>query len=95
MSTLYNNLKKDWENHFMMYAALAIIASTCLGGFAVLSIFNNGSGIPQMIQIFLVVTICNIVNASILTVQKPERVLKALIASLIICFLITAINLLF
>ena len=87
MNTLYAKLHNDWQEHFLLYAASAIIVSTCLGGLAVFTIFQNGSGIAQMIQLFFVVAICNAVLASI--------VLNAVIGSLITCTLIAAINLIF
>ena len=95
MSALYLKLSKDWQENFLLYAASAIIVSTCLGGLAVFAIFQNGGMLVQMIQLFLVVAICNTVLASILTVQKPKIVLNSLIASIIITLSITAINLLF
>jgi hypothetical protein len=95
MSLLYLKLEKDWKDHFMLYTAAAIIFCTCLGGMTVLSIFQNGSGVAQMIQIFAVVVLCNLVLASILTLQKPALVLKAVIASVAICSLISAFNIIF
>jgi len=95
MGTMYVRLAKDWKEHFILYASSAIIVSTCLGGVAVLSIFQHGSGLPQMIQLFVVVALCMTVLSSILTVQKPKIVLNAIIASLSICSVIAALNLLF
>lgn len=92
MSTLYAKISTDWQENFLLYAASAIILCTCLGGITVLSIFQNGSGLLQMIQLFVVVVLCNAVLASILTVQKPEIVFKAAIASLSICSLLATIN---
>tara|TARA_R110000751_G_scaffold290156_5_gene396652 strand:- start:51221 stop:51931 length:711 start_codon:yes stop_codon:yes gene_type:complete len=92
MSSLYIKLEKDWKDHFMLHTAAAIIVCTCLGGITVLSVFQNGSGIFQMLEIFAVVVCCNLVLASILTVQKPALVLKAVIASISICTLIAAFN---
>ncbi|WP_299685147.1 hypothetical protein [uncultured Dokdonia sp.] len=95
MSALYAKISTDWKENFLLYAASVIIVSTCLGGITVLSIFQNGSGLLQMAQLFVVVVLCNAVLASILTVQKPEIVLKASIASLSICSLLAAINFIF
>lgn len=95
MSSLYLKLENDWKNHFMLHTAAAIIVCTCLGGLTVLSVFQNGSGIFQMIQIFAVVVLCNLVLASILTVQKPALVLKAVITSIVVCTLIAAFNFIF
>jgi hypothetical protein len=95
MSSLYVRLEKDWKDHFMLHTAAAIIVCTCLGGIAVLSVFQNGSGIFQMIEIFAVVVCCNLVLASILTVQKPALVLKAVITSIVVCTIIAGFNFIF
>lgn len=92
MNTLYAKISTDWQENFLLYAASSIIVSTCVGGVAVLSIFQNGSGLAQMLQLFIVVALCNGVLASILTVQKPKIVLKAVIASLTICTVLTIVN---
>ncbi|MBW1298925.1 hypothetical protein [Aquimarina litoralis] len=95
MQKLYVKFSKDWQDHFMMYAALSIIVSTCLGGIAVFTIFQNGSRMLQFAELLMVVTLCTGLLASILTVQKPKIVFHTLLGSLIICSLITIINLLF
>lgn len=95
MSAMYLKMSKDWNENFMGYCALAIIVSACLGGITVMSIFQNGSGLFQLIQLFFVVVFCNVVLASILTVQKPDRVLKALIACVTVCTIIASFNFIF
>lgn len=92
MSTLYKNLRLDWNKHFMLYACLSIIVSTCLGSMAVMGIFQHGNGIFQLIQLFLVVVVCLSVLASILTVQKPKIVLNSLLISLVLTTVIAALN---
>ena len=95
MSTIYAKLSQDWRENFMLYASVAIIVSTCLGGIACYAIFLNGSGLWQMAQVFVAVVLCTGVLASILTVQKPKVVMNTLIASLVICSLLIMTNLLF
>jgi hypothetical protein len=95
MSAMYLKLSQDWKENFLLYAAATILVSTCLGGITVMTIFQNGSGLLQMIQLFLVVIVCNSVLASILTVQKPQIVFKALIASLVVSSLISLFNFIF
>ncbi|MEM9142645.1 MAG: hypothetical protein AAGA86_06630 [Bacteroidota bacterium] len=92
MSTLYFKLNKDWKEHFMLYASVAIIVSTCLGGLAIFSVFQNGRGVIQFIEVMFVVVPCVAVLASILTVQKPKVVLNMFLISLIVCFLISVVN---
>ena len=91
--TLFAKINEDWSENFIGYSAIAIIVSTCLGSFAVMTSMMNGSGIVRMISVFLVVAACSIHNASILTLQKPKTVLNLLIASLIISATIIAANL--
>ncbi|MDC8005202.1 hypothetical protein POV27_14165 [Aureisphaera galaxeae] len=95
MKAFYNKLSSDWNENFMLYAALSIIASTCLGSMAVMAIFTHGNTLFQMLQIFLVVAVCNALLASILSVQKPKVVLNLLIVSLGVCALLAALNFLF
>lgn len=92
MKSFYVKLSKEWQDNFLLYASASIIVSTCLGAIAVFSIFQQGNTILQMFQLFPVIIVCNIVLATILTVQKPEAVLKALITSLSVTTLIMLIN---
>lgn len=93
MSTLYTRINEDWKENFIGYSAIAIIASTCLGSFGIMTSMMNGSGAFQIICVFLVVSACSVHNASILTVQKPKTVLNLLIASLSISATVILINL--
>ena len=95
MSTFYLKLSQDWQEHFLLNAASAIIVSTCLGGLSVFFIFQNGSILLQMLQLFLVVTSCTTVLASILTVQKPKVVLHALIGSVVVSLFAIVFNTIF
>jgi len=95
MSTTIQNLEKDWNDNFMLYASSAIIVSTCIGGISAMSILQHGTGTSQLIQLILTVVLCNSVLASILTVQKPKIVFYAIIASVTICSVIALSNFLF
>lgn len=93
MSTLYLKVSEDWNENFLGYSVIAIIASTCLGGLAVMTAMMNGGGISQFVMVFMIVAACSIHNASILTVQKPNTVLNLLIASLLISSIVMLLNL--
>ncbi|GAB5400847.1 MAG: hypothetical protein Aureis2KO_24320 [Aureisphaera sp.] len=95
MKALYNKMSRDWNENFMLYAALSIIVSTCLGSMAVMAIFTHGNALLQMLQIFVVVAVCNALVASIISVQKPKIVLNLLIVSLVVCTILAALNFLF
>ena len=72
----------------MSHAAFGIILSTCLGGVAVMTTLQQGLNISSLFQLFLIVIVCNMFNASFLTVQKPDIVFKALALSVIINVLV-------
>lgn len=92
MSTLYARINEDWNTNFIGYSAMAIIVSTCMGSFGIMSAMMYGSGMFQYISVFMVVAACSIHNASILTVQKPTTVLNLLIASIIISTLVMLVH---
>ncbi|ARN77815.1 hypothetical protein BST97_07265 [Nonlabens spongiae] len=92
MSTLYAKINRDWNENFTGYSAIAIIASTCLGGFAIFSTMSYGYGILQYISVFMVVAACSIHNASILTVQKPKMVLNLFITSVIVSTVVMLVH---
>lgn len=63
-----------------------------MGGLAVYAIFQNGPLWLQMAQTVMVVIVCTTLLGAILTVQKPNTVLQALLVSLFITLLIVSIN---
>lgn len=95
MNSLYTKIAKEWNENFMGYSALSIIVSTCLGGITIMSISQHGNSLFQMIQILIVVILCNLVLTSILTLQKPKVVFKSIVISLFICSLIAILNFIF
>lgn len=82
------NLEKDFTKNVMGYSALGIILSTCLGSIAILQTLSFGYGFLQMAIVLLVVAICSMHNAAILTVQKPKLIFKLLVASTVLNTLI-------
>lgn len=93
MNAMYLKISNDWNTNFIGYSAIAIIVSTCLGSFGVMTTMMQGSGPVQMFMVFLVVAACSVHNASILTLQKPNTVLNLLITSVAISVLTIIINL--
>jgi|GEM_PF-5400735 len=89
MTTLAK-FEQDFTNNVIGYSALGIILSTCLGSFAIYGIFTAGSGALQMILTLLVVSLCSMHNAAILTVQKPKMILNLLILSTMVSSCIIA-----
>lgn len=88
MKLMYLKLNQDWNQHFLGYSALAIVLSTCLGAGAILTTVQQGMGLLVGAQIFLVVSFCSALNASILTVQKPKVVLNTLLISVLVSVLV-------
>ncbi len=90
--TTYAKLQTEFDKNSLGYYALAIIASTCVGSIAVMSILAHGNGFLQMAMVFLVVAVCNAHNAAILTVQKPKIVFDLLVLSLVVNILLIVGN---
>lgn len=91
---LYQNLLEDFKEMYLGYAALAIIASSCLGSVAAMFILMKGHAFINMFQLFLVTAVCLGFNATILAQLKPKLVFNSLIISIAVSFLLIVINLL-
>lgn len=90
--TLYQKTLGDFQESFIGFAALVIIGQSCLGGAAAMYILENGNGIPQMIQLGLVVITCTLVNVGILAQLTPKTVFNMTIFSVILSMLAIAMN---
>lgn len=90
--TTYNTIQREFTKNYLGSAALAIIASTCVGSIAVMMILMHGNGFLQMAMVFLAVAVCNAHNAAILTVQKPKLVFDLLVLSLVVNILLIVGN---
>lgn len=89
---LYNNLLADFEEMPMGYSTIGIIASSCLGSVAAMLILMHGHGFLDMLQLFVVVSVCMGFNAVILAQFKPKIILNALILSLAVSLIFILIN---
>ena len=89
---LYAKLYQDFQEMYLGYASLAIIASSCLGSVAAMFILMNGHGFANMIQLFLVVTVCMTFNAAVLAQLKTKFVFNSLIISLIMSTILIIVN---
>ncbi len=79
--TLYQTTFENFNNNYMGSAAMAVIGQSCLGGAAAMYVLANGTSIPQMIQLAIVVLACIFVNTSILAQMKHKVVFNLLILS--------------
>ncbi|MCG9971576.1 hypothetical protein [Christiangramia crocea] len=89
---LYTKLYEDFEEMYLGYAALAIIASSCLGSVAAMLILMNGHGFWNMVELFLVVSVCMGFNAGVLAQLKTKVVFNSLIISLAVSIILIIAN---
>lgn len=73
-------------------AAMAVIAQSCLGGAAAMYVLTNGTSIPQMVQLAIIVLACIFVNTSILAQMKHRVVFNLLILSTFLSVLFIFLN---
>jgi len=62
-------------------AAMAVIGQSCLGGAAAMYVLANGTSIPQMIQLAIIVLACVFANTSILAQMKHKVVVNLIMLS--------------
>ena len=91
MST-YENFYRQFEHGFFAATTLGVLAQSCIGGIAAMAVLENGNGLTQMIQLFLVVALSVSYNGSILSQQKPKVVFNLLLWSVGINLLIAVVN---
>ncbi|RED25469.1 hypothetical protein BD847_2224 [Flavobacterium cutihirudinis] len=79
--TLYQSTFDIFNRNYMGSAAMAVIAQSCLGGAAAMYVLANGTSIPQMIQLAIIVLACVFANTSILAQMKHKTVFNFIILS--------------
>lgn len=89
---LYRTLLQDFKEMSYAYMTLGIILSSCLGSAAAMVILMNGYDFVQMIQLFLVVSVCMGYNATVLANMRPKFVFNALLLSVIMSTILLIIN---
>lgn len=90
--TLYNNTFQTFENNYLGFATLIVLAQSCLGGAAAMSILSNGTSLIQMFQLAIVVLICMLLNTAILAQIKHKIIFNLTIASTLFSILFIIIN---
>ncbi len=93
MKVIYGNLLTEFREMYYPYAALGIIASSCIGSIAAMLILMRGSGFLQMIEMFLVVAVAMWFNATVLAQLKPKKVLNSLIVSVFVNVMVILLHL--
>ena len=92
--TLYKKTLEDFQQGYFGFAALVIIGQSCLGGAAAMYILENGTSLPQMVQLGLVVLTCTLVNVGILAQLKPKTVFDMTIFSVVLSVISILFNVL-
>lgn len=90
--TLYQTTFDIFNRNYMGSAAMAVIGQSCLGGAAAMYVLANGTSIPQMIQLGIIVLACVFANTSILAQMKHKVVFNLIAISTFISILFILLN---
>jgi len=90
--SLYNRYFSVFERGFIGFCTLGILAQSCMGSIAAMSILQNGTSVANMFQLFLVVVSCMAFNGAVLAQQKPKVVFNILIWSVLLSIVIAVAN---
>lgn len=92
--SFYNKLYVDFKHDYLMHATLGIVLSSCLGAAAAMMVLMQGHGVSEMIQLFVLVTVCMGFNATVLANMKTKVVFNSLMLSLVVSALMIIFHLL-
>ncbi|MDQ6470524.1 hypothetical protein RB619_07705 [Flavobacterium sp. LHD-80] len=90
--TLYQSTFDIFNRNYMGSAAMAVIGQSCLGGAAAMYVLANGTSIPQMIQLAIIVLACVFANTSILAQMKHKTVFNFILLSGILSVFFILLN---
>jgi hypothetical protein len=94
MST-YQKYLDSYARGYIGFNTIAILFQSCWGSAAAMVVLQNGTSPLQMLQLFFVVILCMIFNASVLSQQKPKVVFNLLLASVFVNAIILILNIFF
>jgi len=89
---IYQKLLADFDELFLGYASLGIIASSCIGSVAAMLILMNGHTFINMFELFLEVTVCMTYMASVLAQLSHKFILNSFIISIITSLFFIIVN---
>lgn len=89
---IYHHYFEVFQRGFIGFCTLGILAQSCMGSIAAMSILQNGTSFVNMFQLFLVVISCMAFNGAVLAQQKPKVVFNILIWSMLLSILISILN---
>ncbi|KAF2334280.1 hypothetical protein [Flavobacterium daemonense] len=90
--TLYQSTFDIFNRNYMGSAAMAVIGQSCLGGAAAMYVLSNGTSIPQMIQLAIIVLACVFANTSILAQMKHKVIFNFIILSALLSIFFIVLN---
>lgn len=90
--TLYQKTLVDFQENYIGYAGLVIIAQSCFGGAAVMYILENGLGFVQLFQMAVILLSCTMLNVCILSQQTPKLVFKFTVLSMALSAVLILLN---
>ncbi len=90
--TLYQTTFDIFNRNYMGSAAMAVIGQSCLGGAAAMYVLSNGTSIPQMIQLGIIVLACVFANTSILAQMKHKAVFNLIMLSTFLSLFFILLN---
>ncbi|MGA9638357.1 hypothetical protein [Flavobacterium sp.] len=88
----YNSILRDFDDNFIPSATMIVLAQSCLGGVAAMSVLVNGTSVGQMIQLAIVVFISILTNTSILAQMSHKTIFNFTLASIVINTLLIILN---
>ena len=80
----YEKYLEEFESMFFANCAITVLVQSCVGGIAAMAVLRNGTGLVQMMQLFVVVIISIGFNGTILSQQKPKVVYNAFLLAVTI-----------
>jgi len=89
---IYQRLLADFNELYLGYASIGIIASSCIGSVAAMLILMNGHTFINMFELFLVVSVCMGFNATVLAQMSHKFVFNSLIISIFTSLFFIVIN---
>lgn len=93
MKALYGTILNEFKEMYYAYAALGIIASSCIGSVAAMLILMKGTSVLQMVELFIVVSVAMWFNATVLAQLKAKMILNSLIVSVTVSLVMIVLHL--
>lgn len=93
--SLYKKAYDIFSAHYLGYAMIGVLTSSCLGAGAAMLALQKGHGFWEMFQVGLLVIVCMIFNATILSDRKHSIVFNWGLASVVCSSVLLIMHILF